>query len=383
MNGPKPIRLPDEPVYRLPPYSIEEVLTTLAQTVDYGHALIGVPDAWKRTKGRGIRVAILDTGIDQAHQDLKGQVVAAQDFSGSSLGVADRQGHGTHVAGIIAGIDNQVGIVGVCPDIALDGGGLLIGKVLGDDGSGSDSWIAAGVRWAVSQKANIISMSLGSPQPGPQMQRAIQDAADAGVFVICAAGNDGTPNSVNYPAKWPFTIAVSAVDADGKLAPYSSRGPEVDVAAPGSNVLSCGPGNQYLRMSGTSMATPYVTAVVALLLSKHKLVGGVSPVKTVEDLRGHIKRTAADRGPTGQDPEYGFGLIDAGKLVADLPPPVTPPPLPPSPGLPGPVLEIPFGPVRIHIPAVAGDWASVALDFDTQAALLASLETSRAAPSAA
>lgn len=302
--------------YRLPPYRIEALFDagTLAESIDWSLAAYGIPDLWKQTRGAGETVAVLDTGCDLDHEDLKGQIDAAEDFSGSKYGPQDMQGHGTHVAGTIAAIaGNQVGVAGVAPKARL-----LVGKVLDDSGRGSSRNIAKGIDWAVKHGASIISMSLGGPQSDPFTEGAIREANRAGVFVICAAGNDGRPDSVNWPARHPGAIAVSAVDRNGRLASFSSRGEEVDIAAPGQDITSCYPGNRYAKLSGTSMATPYVSGVVALTLSKHRQQGGQTPLATVDDLRQHLAKTATDAGPTGKDPNYGWGLINPASMLQPI-----------------------------------------------------------------
>jgi subtilisin family serine protease len=311
--------MPDEIVYRLPPFRLEVVFAALAETIDWHLSAYGIPEAWKTSRGRGIRVAVLDTGIDAAHPDLAGTLLEGRDFTGSASGCADRVGHGTHVAGLIAARQDDRGVVGICPGLAEDGGGLLVAKVLADDAGGLDSWIAAGVDWAVERGAHLVSMSLGSPQPGTSLYQTIRRATAAGVFVICAAGNHGSDDSVDYPARWPEAIAVAAVDRHGRAAPFSSRGPEVDVAAPGQDILSTYPGARYAKLSGTSMATPFVTGVVALMLAKHRQLESHTPVKTVDQLREHLARTADDAGSPGKDPAYGHGLINPRSMLAAPP----------------------------------------------------------------
>lgn len=295
------------PNVSLPPYWIEHVYTTLAQSIDWGTELLGVPQLWSRSRGKGVRVAVLDTGDPSGHPDLIGAVVDARDFTRSHSG--DRQGHSTHCCGVIAARDNDTGVVGIAPEAEL-----LIGKVLSDSGSGSGAGVAAGVRWAVARHADVISMSLGSPVPDPQIQAAIAEALAAGIPVIAAAGNEGPgPNTVGYPAAFPGVVCVGAIDRLREVARFSSRGPRLDVVAPGADITSCWPDGGYRSLSGTSMATPAVAGVVALLIAARKSQG-LPPCQPAE-LVGLLRRTAMDLGTPGPDAAYGYGLIDPSKLM--------------------------------------------------------------------
>ena len=295
----------------LPPYRVEAAMTTLAETVDWGLSSYGIPQQWAATRGSGVRVAVLDTGVETAHADLREAIEAAKDFTASRSGVEDRNGHGTHVAGTIGARQNELGVVGVAPECRL-----LIGKVLDDGGSGSGRSVAAGIDWACASGAAIVSMSLGSAAPDGHIRAAIERAAADGRLVICAAGNDGRTNSVNYPARWRETTAVAAVDRNGRVAKFSSRGPEVDVAAPGQDVLSTYLGGGYATLSGTSMATPFVTGVVALLVAQRQRDRRAHRRWSVEALRAELRRTARDAGPVGHDPNYGWGMIDPARMLA-------------------------------------------------------------------
>lgn len=311
-----------EPIFRLPPYEVEETYTAAelaaGDKVDWGLALLGVPDQWTKTQGLGARVAVLDTGCDLNHPDLKNAIVASKDFTGSPFGVTDGQGHGTHCAGIIAARKDGTGVVGVAPECSL-----LVGKVLGDDGSGRSRWIVAGIDWAIAQGAEIISMSLGSAQPDPGIRAAIDRAVSKGILVICAAGNDGRPDSVNYPARW--ALAVAAFDKNRQLAPFSSQGPEVDIAAPGVSISSTFPLNRggFATLSGTSMATPFVAGVVALAVASRRAIGAM-PILNEAGLKTLLQNTATDAGPPGKDVGFGWGLIDPAKLIDAKPAEVTP-----------------------------------------------------------
>src|SRR6185437_4984179 len=139
-------------MFRLPPFRVEATFTALSETIDWGLTAYQIPDHWKATRGKSVKVAVLDTGIDEAHPDLKDAFDDARDFTRSRFGPIDRHGHGTHTAGTIGARQNDIGVVGVAPDCRL-----LIGKVLGDDGSGSSATVAAGIDWACDSGADVIS----------------------------------------------------------------------------------------------------------------------------------------------------------------------------------------------------------------------------------
>ncbi|MFE9566597.1 S8 family serine peptidase [Streptomyces sp. NPDC006487] len=259
-------------------------------TLDKSTRQIGADRAWAAGyDGAGVKIAVLDTGIDATHADLAGQVVAEQNFSRSE-DAADRFGHGTHVASIAAGTGARSAgaFKGVAP-----GAKLLNGKVLDDRGSGSDSGILAGMEWAVAQGADIVNLSLGAPDT-PQLDpvEAAVDrlSAEKGVLFAVAAGNSGRrgPGTVQSPGSASAALTVGAVDDADVLAPFSSTGPRLgdgavkpDVTAPGVDITAAAaPGSVidresgqdpagYLTISGTSMATPHVAGAAALLKQQH------------------------------------------------------------------------------------------------------------------
>lgn len=303
---------PNNPIFVLPPFKVEAVFVSMAETMDWGLELMGIPALWRMTKGEDIKVAVLDTGCALNHTDLRDAILDAKDFTRSKSGPGDVSGHGTHCAGTIAARQNSTGVIGVAPKSKL-----LIGKVLGDDGTGSAQSVAAGVRWAVDQGADIISMSLGSPVASSEIYEAIKVAEQAGKFVIAAAGNEGPSlDTVGYPGRYPETIAVGAIDRRKQITRFSSRGEAVDICAPGDQILSTYPPNNLAKLSGTSMATPFVSGVVALMLAKKRALGTELPVANIHDLRAALKRTATDVGEPGHDVHYGFGLIDPEKLLS-------------------------------------------------------------------
>lgn len=266
---------------------------------------------WPRGNGTGACVAVVDSGVQIDHPDLTGVVVASNDWTGQGVSVAG--GHGTHVAGIIAAVPhNAVGTVGAAPGIDM-----LNAKVLRSDGAGWDSWVAAGVVWAVDQGADVINLSLGSsclPTPpiscrSTAMEQAMDHARDHDVVVVASAGNDGASGRWSWPAAFEWPIAVASVSQNGAHSDFSTIAPYVDVTAPGAEILSTLAGNGYGYASGTSMSAPYVTALAALSLSAH-------PSESALQTRNRIQSTATDRGTPGTDPSFGHGVVEPGLATA-------------------------------------------------------------------
>jgi subtilisin family serine protease len=299
------------PIYRLPQFKVDKVMLATAETIDWGLKLLGIPPLWKETQGEGIKVGVLDTGIALEHPDLQPAILKAQDFTRSPSAAYDAQGHGTHVSGIIAARRNAHGIVGVAPEAKI-----IVAKVLNDEGAGNSQDIVAGILWAIESGADILSMSLGSPEPDEEIHKALLLAISKGIFVITAAGNEGPDlDTVGYPASFPEMVAVGSIDRRKRLSQFSSRGRQVDVVAPGDEITSCYPPRSYATLSGTSMATPFISGVVALALAKHRKMGGKTPLRTQQDLIEHLCRTSADAGLAGFDPLYGCRIINPAKLI--------------------------------------------------------------------
>jgi len=310
-----------EPVFQLPPdWRITPAVLPLAEKVSWANDFVGISEAWKITKGKGVKVCILDTGCDLHHPDLRSGIVEAVDFTRSPYGPQDRAGHGTWCAGAIGARGR---IEGIAPECSL-----MIGKVLGDNGAGDEEGIYSGLMWALNNGADIVSMSLG----GPRMSRTMHELIIRFVsrrqkWIFAASGNDGTYNRMGYPAGWKETISVGAVDKEGRRAKFSNAGDNLDIVAPGVDTLSTIPlrDGGYGSMSGTSMATPIVAGVAALALAKHRAAGGESGLDTLDDMREHLRKSATDTGAPGHDPETGAGIINAPRLLsriskdADLP----------------------------------------------------------------
>lgn len=263
-------------------------------------------------EGEGVRVAVLDTGVETSHPELEGKVIAQADFTGT--GLQDAFGHGTHVSAIISGSgikDLETNrVIGVSPNVSL-----LVGKVCRDDGWCLEGDILAGIEWAVQQKARVLNLSLGGGSfethcDGDMLANAVNWAVEQGVVVVAAAGNTGA--GVASPACASRAMAVGALDLLNTVPTWSSRGEALDFMAPGVDVLSaysceavgsC-PGPWYAKLSGTSMAAPHVAATVALVLQQHP---ALQP-GAVYDL---LAKTSVDIGSAGFDFLYGHGQVDA------------------------------------------------------------------------
>ncbi|MEW6545699.1 MAG: S8 family peptidase [Bacillota bacterium] len=280
-----------------------------AQQLPWGVDRIDADLAWASSRGTGVKVAIVDTGIDKDHPDLvdnlKGGYLAIQTGVYKRKGPDgwdDDNGHGTHVAGIVAAVDNTIGVVGVAPEAWLYGV-----KVLDRTGSGYYSDIIEGIQWCIDNGMQVINMSLGGSTDSPALHDAVIAAYNSGITIVCAAGNSGPEeDTVAYPARYPEVIAVAATAADDSVPDFSSRGPEVDIAAPGVSILSTWNDGGYATASGTSMASPHVAGTVALYLAAQ---GPASP----DQVRQHLMATAE---PLPYPSTWvGAGLVDAQAAV--------------------------------------------------------------------
>lgn len=274
------------------------------QVLPWGIDRIDAEWAWSTSLGAGIAVAVVDTGIDGDHPDLAANIAGGINFVSKPAWKPadparwdDDNGHGSHVAGTIAALDNDIGVVGVAP--AAD---LYAVKVLDKTGSGYISHIIAGLEWCIANDIDIANMSLGTDADVQSFHDACDLAAAAGITLVAAAGNDGS--DVDYPGAYGSVIAVAATDDSDSIPWWSSRGSAVSIAAPGVNIYSTWPGDGYNTIEGTSMAAPHVTGTLALALS---VAASMDVCATADDLP-----------PPGTDTDSGCGLVDAAEAVTGI-----------------------------------------------------------------
>lgn len=287
--------------WEAPVFSVPEITADdpAAKEIPWGVKRVNAAAAWDYTTGKGVKVAVIDTGIDYNHPELAPNYRGGYNAIITTATPLDDQGHGTHVSGTIAAVKDLNGVVGVAPEVELYGV-----KVLDKRGSGQYSWIVSGIEWAVNNGMQVINMSLGGGSGTEALKQIMIKAHEAGIAIVCAAGNDSGP--VNYPAKYPQAIAISASDSSDKIAYFSSRGPEIVVIAPGVNIYSTRKGGGYTSMSGTSMACPHAAGLAALAVG-----AGANGAEAVRE----ALRAAASPLPNLTPVQQGAGLVDAFKLV--------------------------------------------------------------------
>jgi thermitase len=268
----------------------------------WGMLKIGAATAWDSTDGTGALIAVVDTGVAYDHQDLKGKIVLGKDFVDNDMDPMDVNGHGTHVSGIAAGIaNNDFGVAGVAP-----GAQILAVRVLDGDGAGYYSWIAKGIIYAADHGAKVINLSLGGEDASTALEEAVNYANARGAVVTCATGNESA-KALGYPARYTGCFAVGATTSSDGRASFSNYGPNIDIAAPGEDILSSVMDGGHEEWSGTSMATPFVSGLAGLLAAR-----GL----TRRQIESTIKNTAVDLGPAGYDQFFGYGRIDAAAALA-------------------------------------------------------------------
>ncbi|EWG10090.1 S8 family peptidase [Cytobacillus firmus] len=296
-----------EQYVRVIPYKVIQQEENVKE-VPKGVELIQAPKVWSETKGKGIKIAVLDTGCDISHPDLKDRVTGGRNFTDDDNSdpnsFKDYNGHGTHVAGTIAAYENNAGVIGVAPEAEL-----LIVKVLNKDGSGQYEWIIKGIHYAIEQNADIISMSLGGPADVPELHDAIKAAVNKNILVVCAAGNEGdgddSTDEFAYPGCYNEVISVGAINLERDSSDFTNSHNEIDLVAPGEGILSTFLNGKYATLSGTSMAAPHVSGALALIkdFANRQFERKLSEPELYAQL---IRRTV----PLGNSPKLeGNGLV--------------------------------------------------------------------------
>jgi len=297
--APAPAAYPDDPMF--------------AQ--QYSHKVANSQAGWAIQKGaENVVLAIVDTGVDVTHPDLAAKMLKGWNVVDDTDAMADPQGHGTHCAGIAAALtNNKTGVAGVAPNVKI-----LPVRVLDDNGSGTYADVANGILWAADHGAHVISMSLGGPSSSKVIEDAVKHAISKDALLVAAMGNDGNGRP-SYPAAIAGVMAVGSSDKNDNRSSFSQYGKWHSVIAPGSGILSTFPthssgmpGTNYGSISGTSMATPFVAGLAALVRSQY-------PQLKQLEVKKHIEATADDKGDPGFDDKFGHGRINVGKALATPP----------------------------------------------------------------
>lgn len=285
-------------------YLTNEVNDRLYLDYQWNLPVIFTEEGWELTKGKeNVVIAVIDTGVDLDHPEFQGKLVDGINIIDPSSLPMDDDGHGTHIAGIIsANTNNNEGIAGITWYNKI-----MPIKVLDQSGAGTLFDVAEGIFWAADHGAKVINLSLGNYAESEYLHDAIKYAYSKDIVLVAAAGNDNIED-LGYPASYPEVIGVAALNAYQQKAEFSNFGPNIDVAAPGVNIASTFPGEQYAALSGTSMASPHVAGLAGLIRS-------VNPKLTNEEVANMIKETATDLGTIGKDPYYGYGEINIAKAI--------------------------------------------------------------------
>ncbi|MGH1334817.1 MAG: S8 family peptidase [Aureispira sp.] len=282
--------------------------------MDWGMDLLDIPSYWKLSKGEGVRIAVLDTGVALTHPNLEGVVVKAVDFTESRTQAEDNLGHGTHCIGIISARECAKGTVGIAPRAEI-----YSAKVVSDKGVSSITSLVKGIEWAIKMKVHIISISLACDNDSESMKQAIDQAVAAGIFVVAAVGNDKEDyDAIKFPAKYKEVIAVGAIDRQLNVTACSSQGIGINLVAPGEGILSTYLPDTFAEMNGTSTAVPFVVGTLALFLSKYKK-DTQRPIKEhYQRLKKYFLSSTIKLGSLKENKAYGKGLIDPQKLFDSL-----------------------------------------------------------------
>lgn len=275
-----------------------------SQVIPWGVSRVQAPKVWDITEGNAVKVGIIDTGIDGKHPDLRGNVKGGVNTFNSTSPYVDENGHGTHVAGTVAAINNSFGVVGVAPKVEL-----YALKCFSPDGTATLTDIAQAIDWAIHHDIKVLNMSFGSQDKSQVLHRAIKAALDHGIIMIASSGNADEP--LDYPARYPEVFAIGALDQKDRVAKFSNYGKTLNYVAPGVDILSTWPvAPGYNTLSGTSMSSPHISGLCALLLSQ-------APHLTPLQVKRILDR-AAQRLPGISLTKQGKGVVTAPRILSEL-----------------------------------------------------------------
>lgn len=280
---------------------------SVAQITGWEINRFNIKEQWKFSKGKNTVIAVIDTGCDLDHPDLKNNLLQGINLLDPKKDPIDDNGHGTHVSGSISAEDNDGGMVGVAPQSKI-----IPIKALDASGNGNNKTISKGIIFAADNKCDFITMSLGSPVDSKDIYEAIKYAVKKGCIIFCAAGNYGEDSPIMYPAKYSETIAIGSIDRNLNRSDFTCKGIELDFLSPGQDIFSCVPDNNYAIMSGTSMANPFAVGCAALLLSYAKSNNKQHLLKTKEDYVNIFKSGAKSLKSAkfkGNKEYEGYGIL--------------------------------------------------------------------------
>jgi subtilisin len=275
------------------------------QFIPWGVSHIRAPEVWSRSTGKRIKIGVIDTGVDYTHPDLQRSVYGGINLIQRQLMPMDDNGHGTHIAGTIAAASKNAGIIGVAPNAAI-----YAVKAFDYNGSAFVSDIIRGIEWSMNYQMDIINMSFGMKNHSKALEAAVHNAVYTGKVVVASSGNNGKKNQLDYPARFPLTIAVGATNQNHKIAAFSNRGHRIDIYAPGDKIYSTWLHGKYNIMSGTSMATSHVTGVIALMLA-------AKPELSPKQIKIMLQRNASTLGLKSQQSST-TGEVSASKTLKSI-----------------------------------------------------------------
>lgn len=297
----------------LPKYEVNEVgtMNQLSDHIGWGLRDLQVPENWIETKGEGVVTMVIDSGL-ASHPDIDDNEISKFSKSFIDEPAQDVQGHSTHVGGIIASKNNAFGVVGVAPSSKI-----ISVKALNKFGSTNDTVLKKALEYAVKIRPDIINLSLGSYSPQPTLEPLYKKLTyELNIPIVCAAGNYGK-KGVMWPARYPYTISVGSYKEGHSLSDFSSYSNDkfIDFVAPGDEILSTYLNKKYAILSGTSMAAPFLSGILALLISKYKKN---NKTYTVEELRAVLAAASIDMGEKGVDNKFGYGIINIARALREI-----------------------------------------------------------------